>query len=98
MQHWLFRLLHSPLKFMLKMAKNWISTAKLKAFIIFSDGNAHHGDTSYVRIGFKGQTQINNLMTGYGQTKGKDIEGVGDVYLVIHRCGDHLLFQQEHEY
>ncbi|URQ62539.1 porin OmpF [Pantoea alhagi] len=31
------------------------------------DGYAGDGDQSYIRLGFKGETQINDLMTGFGQ-------------------------------
>ncbi|WP_343464114.1 porin OmpC [Pantoea sp.] len=40
---------------------------RVKAEHYFSDADSSNGDKSYVRIGFKGQTQINDLMTGYGQ-------------------------------
>ena len=40
---------------------------RVKAEHYFSDNTSSDGDKSYVRIGFKGQTQINDLMTGYGQ-------------------------------
>ncbi|MCZ4059178.1 porin [Pantoea sp. LMR881] len=43
---------------------------KLKAMRYISDAEtnaSNNADKSYVRIGFKGQTQINDLMTGYGQ-------------------------------
>ncbi|CAK6495805.1 Outer membrane porin PhoE [Pantoea sp. Nvir] len=40
---------------------------KVKAMHYLSDADSLDGDKSYVRIGFKGQTQINDLMTGYGQ-------------------------------
>ncbi|WP_428945250.1 porin [Pantoea sp. FN060301] len=40
---------------------------KVKAMHYLSDADSNDGDKSYVRIGFKGQTQINELMTGYGQ-------------------------------
>jgi len=40
---------------------------KVKAMHYLSDTASNDGDKSYVRIGFKGQTQINELMTGYGQ-------------------------------
>ncbi|KGT90455.1 porin OmpC [Enterobacter cancerogenus] len=40
---------------------------RVKAEHYFSDSTSNDGDKSYVRIGFKGQTQINDLMTGYGQ-------------------------------
>ncbi|WP_343463212.1 porin OmpF [Pantoea sp.] len=33
----------------------------------FSDDAGNDGDQSYVRFGFKGETQINSQMTGYGQ-------------------------------
>ncbi|MDF2042793.1 MULTISPECIES: porin OmpF [unclassified Pantoea] len=32
-----------------------------------SDGDGNNGDKSYVRFGFKGETQINDQLTGYGQ-------------------------------
>ncbi|ADU68151.1 porin OmpC [Pantoea sp. At-9b] len=40
---------------------------KVKAENYMSDNASSDGDKSYVRIGFKGQTKINDLMTGYGQ-------------------------------
>ncbi|MCU5771128.1 porin [Winslowiella arboricola] len=40
---------------------------KVKAMHYLSDSASNDGDKSYVRIGFKGQTQINDLLTGYGQ-------------------------------
>ena len=40
---------------------------KVKAEHYISDNASADGDKSYTRIGFKGQTQINDLMTGYGQ-------------------------------
>ncbi|MGD8164374.1 porin OmpF [Pantoea sp. FN0307] len=33
----------------------------------FSDNDGEDGDQTYVRFGFKGETQINDLMTGFGQ-------------------------------
>ncbi|HBV3701648.1 TPA: hypothetical protein MDV42_005030 [Klebsiella pneumoniae] len=33
----------------------------------FSDSDSVDGDASYVRLGFKGQTQINDNLTGFGQ-------------------------------
>jgi outer membrane pore protein C len=32
----------------------------------FSDNHGQNGDETYVRMGFKGQTQINDQLTGYG--------------------------------
>jgi len=43
---------------------------KVKAMRYMSDADtnaSNNADKSYVRIGFKGQTQINDLLTGYGQ-------------------------------
>lgn len=40
---------------------------KVKGLHYFSDAPGNDGDQSYVRFGFKGQTQINDLITGYGQ-------------------------------
>ena len=39
----------------------------MRARHYFSDNTAIDGDASYVRLGFKGQTQINDMLTGYGQ-------------------------------
>src|SRR5476649_1102935 len=33
----------------------------------FSDNTGSDGDKTYVRVGFKGETQINDQLTGYGQ-------------------------------
>lgn len=33
----------------------------------FSDDSGNDGDKSYVRMGFKGETQINDMLTGFGQ-------------------------------
>lgn len=43
------------------------SYGKVKAMHYLSDADSQDGNKYYVRIGFKGQTQINDLMTGYGQ-------------------------------
>ncbi len=40
--------------------------AKLMACIL-SDNSAKDGEYSYARLGFKGETQINDQLTGYGQ-------------------------------
>ena len=34
---------------------------------VFSDDKSEDGDKTYVRFGFKGETQINDQLTGYGQ-------------------------------
>ncbi|WP_182056944.1 porin OmpC [Pantoea sp. ME81] len=40
---------------------------RVKGMHYFSDNAGSDGDKTYIRLGFKGQTQINDLMTGYGQ-------------------------------
>ncbi|MBK4714124.1 MULTISPECIES: porin OmpC [Tenebrionibacter/Tenebrionicola group] len=40
---------------------------KVDAEHYFSDDNGSDGDRTYMRIGFKGETQVNDQMTGYGQ-------------------------------
>ncbi|AHG21761.1 membrane protein [Chania multitudinisentens RB-25] len=40
---------------------------RVKALHYFSDDTSNDGDKTYVRIGFKGATQINDMLAGYGQ-------------------------------
>lgn len=40
---------------------------KVDGLHYFSDNSGADGDMSYVRLGFKGETQINSELTGYGQ-------------------------------
>ncbi|MCE1396710.1 porin OmpC [Enterobacter chuandaensis] len=40
---------------------------KVDGLHYFSDNTNSDGDMSYVRLGFKGETQINTQLTGYGQ-------------------------------
>lgn len=40
---------------------------KVDGLHYFSDDASKDGDQSYVRFGFKGETQINDQLTGYGQ-------------------------------
>ncbi|KGT94199.1 membrane protein [Erwinia typographi] len=40
---------------------------KVDGLHYFSDDSGNDGDQSYVRFGFKGETQINDTITGYGQ-------------------------------
>jgi len=40
---------------------------KVTGLHYFSDNDGDDGDKTYVRLGFKGETQINDQMTGYGQ-------------------------------
>ncbi|MEQ5425740.1 porin, partial [Escherichia coli] len=45
---------------------------KVDGLHYFSDNSAKDGDQSYARLGFKGETQINDQLTGYGQWEGSD--------------------------
>ncbi len=40
---------------------------KVKAMHYMTDYDSKDGDQSYVRLGFKGETQINDELTGYGR-------------------------------
>ena len=40
---------------------------KVDGLHYFSDDSSKDGDQSYIRLGFKGETQINDQLTGYGQ-------------------------------
>lgn len=40
---------------------------KVKAMHYMSDDAGNDGDKTYVRLGFKGETQVNDQLTGYGQ-------------------------------
>ena len=40
---------------------------KIDGLHYFSDDKGADGDQTYMRLGFKGETQISDLMTGYGQ-------------------------------
>ena len=40
---------------------------KVNGLHYFSKDTSNDGDESYARLGFKGETQINNWLTGYGQ-------------------------------
>ncbi|EML1552756.1 TPA: porin OmpC [Enterobacter hormaechei] len=55
---------------------------KVDARHTFSDNPGDDGDETYVQVGFKGETQITNELTGYGQweykTYANDTEGAGD--------------------
>ena len=55
---------------------------KVDARHTFSDNAGDDGDETYVQIGFKGETQITNDLTGYGQweykTYANDTEDAGD--------------------
>ena len=55
---------------------------KVDARHTFSDNPGDDGDETYVQIGIKGETQITNDLTGYGQweykTYANDTEGAGD--------------------
>ncbi len=40
---------------------------KVDGLRYFSDDTGNDGDMTYARLGFKGETQINDMLTGYGQ-------------------------------
>ncbi|EMH4162157.1 porin OmpF [Pluralibacter gergoviae] len=40
---------------------------KIVGLHYFSDNNDNDGDQSYARLGFKGETKVNDYLTGYGQ-------------------------------
>ncbi|WP_436876782.1 porin OmpC [Siccibacter turicensis] len=40
---------------------------KVDGLHYFSDDSSNDGDKTYMRIGFKGETQVNDQLTGYGQ-------------------------------
>lgn len=40
---------------------------KVDARHVFSDDNSQDGDNTYIRVGFKGETQITDQLTGFGQ-------------------------------
>ncbi|WP_410743280.1 porin [Citrobacter portucalensis] len=40
---------------------------KVDGLHYFSDDSSKDGDQTYMRIGFKGETQVNDQLTGYGQ-------------------------------
>lgn len=42
-------------------------TGRVKALHYFTDNKSDRGDKTYARIGFKGETQINDQLTGFGR-------------------------------
>ena len=40
---------------------------KVTGLHYFSDNKGNDGDQTYARLGFKGETQINSELSGYGQ-------------------------------
>lgn len=40
---------------------------KVDGLHYFSDNKSEDGDQTYVRLGFKGETQVTDQLTGYGQ-------------------------------
>ena len=55
---------------------------KVDGLHYFSDDKGSDGDQTYMRIGFKGETQVNDQLTGYGQweyqIQGNQTEGSND--------------------
>ncbi len=58
---------HSAEIYNKKTAINWTSTEKVDGLHYFTDDASEDGDQTYVRFGLKGETQINDQLTGYGQ-------------------------------
>ena len=50
---------------------------KVTALRYFTDDKRDDGDKTYARLGFKGETQINDQMTGFGHWK-YDFKGYND--------------------
>jgi len=55
---------------------------KVDGLHYFSDDKGADGDQSYIRLGFKGETQVNDQITGYGQweynVQANNVEGSSD--------------------
>ena len=60
---------------------------KVKAMHYMSDNDSKDGDQSYIRFGFKGETQINDQLTGYGRW---EAEFAGNKARVILHCKKHV--------
>jgi len=66
---------------------------KVDGLHYFSDNDGSDGDQSYVRFGFKGETQISNELTGYGQweyqaaLKNSEDEGTADSFTRVGFAG-----------
>ncbi len=59
--------------------------------ILFSDNLGDDGDETIIELGFKGETQITDQLTGYGQaltkTKASDTEGSDNTYVKLAFAG-----------
>ncbi|MEB6222461.1 porin OmpC [Pantoea anthophila] len=66
---------------------------KVDGLHYFSDNDGSDGDQSYVRFGFKGETEISNELTGYGQWEyqaalnNSEDEGTADSYTRVGFAG-----------
>ena len=66
---------------------------KVDGLHYFSDNDGNDGDNSYVRFGFKGETQISEQLTGYGQWEYQvalnhsEAEGTKDSYTRVGFAG-----------
>ena len=54
---------------------------KVKAMHYISDDDAKDGDQTYVRFGFKGETQINDQLTGYGRWEAEFAGKIGRAHV-----------------
>lgn len=64
---------------------------KVDGLHYFSDDKGSDGDQTYMRIGFKGETQVNDQLTGYGQweyqIQGNQTEGSNDSWTRVAFAG-----------
>lgn len=64
---------------------------KVDARHTFSDNPGDDGDETIIELGFKGETQITDQLTGYGQaltkTKASDTEGSDNTYVKLAFAG-----------
>ena len=64
---------------------------KVDARHTFSDNPSDDGDETIIELGFKGETQITDQLTGYGQaltkTKASDTEGSDNTYVKLAFAG-----------
>ncbi|WP_312950891.1 porin OmpC [Superficieibacter sp.] len=64
---------------------------KVDGLHYFSDDDGSDGDQTYVRLGFKGETQVNDQITGYGQweyqVQGNTDEGQNDSWTRVAFAG-----------
>lgn len=67
---------------------------KVDGLHYFSDDKSADGDQTYMRLGFKGETQVNDQVTGYGQweyqIQGNTSESENDAWSRLAFAGGNL--------